>query len=96
MTLSTLARRTTAVAATTLALTAVGATAAPGALAVERKTICAQNLYVREQPNGRAIGTLYYGQTFDLERYSPSGAYAYGYAFGHVNAHGWVQSGWFC
>jgi hypothetical protein len=96
MTLSTLARRGTAVAATALALTAVGATAAPGALAVERHTVCAQNLYVREQPEGRVIGTLYYGQTFDLERYSPSGQWAYGYAYGHVNAHGWVQAGWFC
>jgi hypothetical protein len=95
MTRSTLARRTTAVAATTLALTAVGATAAPGAVAAERKTVCAQNLYVREQPMGRAIGTLYYGQTMNVERYSASG-WAYGFAYGHVNAHGWVQGGWFC
>jgi hypothetical protein len=77
------------------AVSALGVAAAPGAVAAERKTVCAQDLYVREQPMGRVIGTLYYGQTFDVERYSESG-WAYGMAYGHVNAHGWVQGGWFC
>ena len=88
-------RRLTATAATVAALAGVGIAAAPGAVAAERKTVCAQDLYVREQPMGRVIGTLYYGQSIDVERYSASG-WAYGMAYGHVNAHGWVQGGWFC
>ena len=88
-------RRLAAVVTVTAALGAVGIAAAPGALAVERKTVCAQDLYVREQPMGRVIGTLYAGQTIDVERYS-AGGWAYGLAYGHVDAHGWVQAGWFC
>lgn len=95
MTTSRPVRRLTATLAAAAALTAVGVAAAPGAVAAERKTVCAQDLYVREQPMGRAIGTLYYGQSMDVERYSDSG-WAYGFAYGHVNAHGWVQAGWFC
>lgn len=95
MTPSTLARRVTATIAAAAAVTAVGVAAAPVAAATERRTICAENLYVREQPMGRAIGTLYAGQSIDVERYSASG-WAYGFAYGHVNAHGWVQNGWFC
>jgi hypothetical protein len=91
----TLTRRFAAIVAGTAAFGAIGVAAAPGALAVERETVCAQNLYVREQPLGRVIGTLYTGQTIDVERYSASG-WAYGMAYGHVDAHGWVQGGWFC
>ena len=86
-------RRVLAAVAVAGALTGIGAVPASAA---ERHTICAQSLYVREQPEGRAIGTLYAGNTFDVERYSPSGGWAYGYAYGHVNDHGWVQNGWFC
>lgn len=90
-------RRLTAAVATAAALTAVGvATNAPAASAAERHTVCASDLYVREQPQGRAIGTLYNGQTFDVERYDDSAQWAYGMAYGNVNAHGWVQNGWFC
>lgn len=92
---TTFARRLTATLATAAALTAVGVTTAPGASAAERHTVCAADLYVREQPLGRAIGTLYTGQTFDVERYSAEG-WAYGMAYGNVNQHGWVQNGWFC
>lgn len=82
-------------AAATAAIAAVGVVAAPGAVAAERKTVCAESLYVREEPVGRAIGTLYAGQSMDVERYSGSG-WAYGFAYGQVNAYGWVQDGWFC
>jgi hypothetical protein len=61
-----------------------------------RMHVCAQDLYVRESAAGRAIGTLYQGDTFDVERYSPSGAWAYGMAYGHVNQHGWVEASWLC
>ncbi|WP_233261436.1 hypothetical protein [Vitiosangium sp. GDMCC 1.1324] len=66
------------------------------ATAGTRLTVCAQSLYVRDAPAGIVIGTLYYGQTMDVQSYSPSGQWAYGFAYGQANKHGWVQNGWFC
>jgi hypothetical protein len=66
------------------------------ALALTRRTVCARDLYVREGPAGIIIGTLFYGQTFDVDHYSPSGGWVYGYAWGSCNKWGWVQNGWFC
>ncbi len=86
------------------AATAVPAMAAPAVRAgttavypnLTRMHVCAENLYVRESAAGRAIGTLFNGDTFDVERYSPSGEWAYGMAYGHVNQHGWVMSAYLC
>lgn len=64
--------------------------------AATRRTVCAQDLYVRDAPAGILIGTLYNGQSMNVERYSPSGQWAYGFAYGHVNKYGWVQNGYFC
>ena len=64
------------------------------AQAATRHTICANDLYVRDAPSGRFIGTLYYGDTFDVE--STSGDWDYGMAWGGANKHGWVQRGWYC
>ena len=61
-----------------------------------RRTVCATDLYVRDSPQGIFIGTLYKGQTLEVTDYSPSGAWAYGFAYGNVNKWGWVQNGWFC
>ena len=61
-----------------------------------RETVCAQDLYVRTEPGGAWMGTLYYGQTFTVERISDSGQWVYGFAWGNINRHGWVQNGWFC
>lgn len=66
------------------------------AWASTRLTVCAQDLYVRDAPAGIFIGTLYQGQTMEVTKYSPSGEWAYGFAYGHVNKWGWVQNGWFC
>jgi hypothetical protein len=66
------------------------------AYAATRHTVCASSLYVRNQPLGATIGTLFQGETFDVERYDSGGGWAYGMAYGHVNQHGWVQNGWFC
>ncbi len=66
------------------------------AYAATRHTVCANDLYVRSAAAGAIIGTLFSGETFDAERYSPSGEWVYGMAYGHVNQHGWVQNGWFC
>ena len=60
----------------------------------ERETVCADSLYVRTEPGGAFLGTLYRPQTFYVERVS--GDWAYGFAYGDVNRHGWVQDGWFC
>ncbi|MGW4486651.1 hypothetical protein ACWEOE_22735 [Amycolatopsis sp. NPDC004368] len=83
-----------------LAATALAAAAtigiAPAASAGTVYEICATDLYVRNEPVGVIIGTLYRGDHFELSRYSPSGGWAEGYAMGHVNKRGWVQAGWFC
>ncbi len=61
-----------------------------------RHHVCAQDLYVRVQPAGQAIGTLYNQETFDVESYDASGVWAYGMAYGSVNAHGWVLAQYLC
>jgi hypothetical protein len=61
-----------------------------------RRTVCATDLYVRDAPAGVIYGALFKGQSFSVERYSPSGDWVYGFAYGNVNRHGWVQNGWFC
>ncbi|HYO53134.1 hypothetical protein [Archangium sp.] len=64
--------------------------------ALTRRTVCAQDLYVRTAPLGAWMGTLYRGQSFDVDHYSSDGAWVYGFAYGNVNRWGWVQNGWFC
>ncbi|MEU5708742.1 MULTISPECIES: hypothetical protein [Streptomyces] len=59
-----------------------------------RETVCASDLYVRTDPGGAWMGTLYKGQTFLVE--SKQSSWAYGFAYGDINRHGWVQDGWFC
>lgn len=81
---------TAAVLATLLSGPASAADGTPG----QRETVCAESLSVRTQPGGAWMGTLTYPQTFTVER--TSGDWAYGFAYGHVNRHGWVQDGWFC
>ena len=63
------------------------------AQASTRHTICADDLYVRDA-QGRLIGTLYRGETFDVE--SSNAQYDYGMAWGHVNKHGNVLRGYYC
>lgn len=69
------------------------AQAADGTVGV-RETVCAQDLFVRTQPLGAWMGTLSQGQTFLVEQIQ--GAWVYGFAYGQINRHGWVQQGWFC
>jgi hypothetical protein len=86
-----------AVLATVVALvaTASPAQAADGTVG-ERETVCANDLYVRTAPHdGPWMGTLYRGQTF-LVKGPKTGNYVYGFAYGQINAHGWVADGWFC
>jgi hypothetical protein len=37
-------------------------------------------------------GTLFKGETFKVSRLSPSGQWAFGYAYGHVNRKAWVKA----
>ncbi|GLY24931.1 hypothetical protein [Micromonospora sp. NBRC 101691] len=83
-----------AVAVAVVALTPTTASAANGTIGV-RETVCANDLFVRTQPVGAWMGTLYRGQTFLVEG-PRSGGYVYGFAYGDINRRGWVQDGWFC
>ncbi|MFI0419282.1 hypothetical protein [Spongiactinospora sp. 9N601] len=57
-----------------------------------RLTVCANDLLVRG-PNK----TLLRGQTFDVKSFSgPDKERVWGFAYGYVNDHGWVENGWFC
>ena len=82
------------VTAALLVAPATAARAANGTIG-EREAVCADSLFVRTQPIGAWMGTLYRGQTFLVEG-PRSGGYVYGFAYGHVNRRGWVQDGWFC
>jgi hypothetical protein len=85
---------TAAVLAGTALLALAGpASAANGTVGV-RETVCAQDLYVRTAPVGAWMGTLSQGQTFLVEEVD--GSWVYGFAYGDINRHGWVQNGWFC
>lgn len=91
----TLLRAAAAVSVLAAAVPATGGTAlAAGGTVGQRETVCAQDLYVRTAPGGAWTGTLYTGQTFTVERVQ--GGWAYGFAYGDINRHGWVQDGWFC
>ena len=82
-----------ALATTSLLTAAAPAHAANGVVGV-RETVCADSLYVRTEPLGAWMGTLSRGQTFLVEQLD--GSWVYGFAYGDINRHGWVQNGWFC
>jgi hypothetical protein len=48
--------------------------------------------YVYKQAGKIFDGTLLKGETFKVERLSPSGKWAYGMAYGHVNRHDWIDA----
>ncbi|MEU6577619.1 hypothetical protein [Streptomyces sp. NPDC046805] len=83
----------TAAVGATLLLSPGTAQAANGTVG-QRETVCAEDLFVRTDPGGAWMGTLYKGQTFLVE--SKQSGWAYGFAYGNINRHGWVQDGWFC
>jgi hypothetical protein len=49
-----------------------------------------EQLLINERPNEELVGSLSAGQTFKVRRLSPSGKYAYGFAYGGANKTGWV------
>jgi hypothetical protein len=90
---ATISAAATLLAGAALLATTTPAHAADGTVGV-RETVCAQDLYVRTAPVGAWMGTLYQGQTFQVEQLD--GSWVYGFAYGQINRHGWVQDGWFC
>ncbi|MCS0637340.1 hypothetical protein NX801_17045 [Streptomyces sp. LP05-1] len=63
-----------------------------------RLTICAQDLDVRHSRGGAGFNQLHSGQTFTVEGVDGEfgSEWVYGFAYGNVNARGYVQNGWFC
>lgn len=96
--MTTSKRRLRVAVVTALTAAATIAVAAPAQAANgtvgERETVCAQSLAVRTAPLGAWMGTLTYPQTFYVEKVQ--GEWVYGFAYGNINRHGWVQNGWFC
>ena len=76
------------------------ATLAAPALAADHptgtRTVCADSTYVRHTPNLTMIGTLFEHQKIKVSRYDRSGKHAYGFAYGHVRKHGWVETADLC
>ncbi|MDH6228981.1 hypothetical protein M2169_006037 [Streptomyces sp. MJP52] len=64
----------------------------------KRLTVCAQTLDVRSSYGGTPFAQLTNGQTFTVyQNYAEFGSeYVRGFAWGNVNAEGYVQNGWFC
>lgn len=82
----------TVAAGAALLATATPAQAGYGQLG-QRETICATDLQVRTAPVGARLGTLVRGETFLVK--DIRGSWVYGFAYGHINTHGWVEQGWF-
>ncbi len=87
-------RLTKLTALTATAALAVSAAAPAAGLAKAtgpgKHEVSVEDVYVTKKPGKGFTGTLFEGQTFKVKRLSPSGRYAYGMAYGHVNRHGWV------
>jgi hypothetical protein len=56
----------------------------------ERVPVRVDQLLLYEDPARSYVGSLLKGQTFKVRRLSPSGKYAYGFAYGGANKTGWV------
>jgi hypothetical protein len=48
--------------------------------------------YVHREAGRGWMGTLFRGQKFRVRRYSPSGRWAYGRAYGDIHRNGWVKA----
>ncbi len=60
------------------------------------RTVCADSTYVKRSPGFVVIGTLFKDQKIKVTRYDASHKHAYGFAAGHVNKHGWVDTADLC
>lgn len=77
---------------------AAGSAAAPAASLAKatspgRYHVATASTYTfHKGPHTGIDGTLFKGNTFKVERLSPSRKWAYGMAYGHVNRHAWVKA----
>jgi hypothetical protein len=88
-------QKLTALAATTaIAIAAIApATGAATATTKGKHTVNTESAYVYEKAGGvRFAGTMYDGNTFKVKRISPTGKWAYGMAYGHVDRHVWIST----
>jgi hypothetical protein len=69
----------------------VAAPAAADAKTIVRK-VCADSAYVKRSPGFVVIGTLFEHQKIKVTRYDKHHRHAYGFAYGHVDKHGWVAT----
>jgi hypothetical protein len=67
-----------------------------GARETGRIRVCADELDVFAEPNRRYVGQLAEGESMKVRKYSASGKYAYGFAYGDANKMGWVLSSGLC
>lgn len=56
--------------------------------------ICAETIYLRNEPNGPAIDTLKAGTHFEVTS-NAGGNWVHGYSY-WAQKSGWLQNGWFC
>lgn len=61
-----------------------------------RIRVCAEELDVFADPNRKYVGQLVKGESMKVRKYSASGKYAYGFAYGDANKMGWVLSSGLC
>ena len=94
--MTSISRRITALgltAAVGIGAASVPATSLAKATGTGKHTVTATSTYTFHV--GPAVGfdgTLFKGETFKVSRLSPSGDWAYGYAYGHVNRKAWVKA----
>jgi len=80
-----------------LAVAAVAGTAAVAmanpAAALDRRSVCAQDVWVRSAPGSGPIAILYQGETFDYDHSAVVNGlqWAYGFAWGGENTWGWLE-----
>jgi hypothetical protein len=86
------ARSLTALVTATVVLAGSPAVAGATATHTGRHHVTVDSTYVYERAGGGFSGTLFEGETFKVKRLSPSGKYAYGMAYGHVNRHVWIKA----
>jgi hypothetical protein len=83
------------VLATLAACGALAGLATP-AVAAEPPTgvrkVCVKSAYVHREAGSGWMGTLFRGERFRVRRYSPSGRWAYGRAYGQINRNGWIKA----
>lgn len=77
-------------AAATVALAGVPAAAAAKATTTGKHTVT-ETAYVYKKPQVGFQGTMFKGNTFKVERLSPSGKWAYGMGYGKYKRHGWIR-----